>query len=136
MAGKPRPTPPGKKRCANSEHEGDRMLPASRFAEDRSASDGLRSSCRDCYNGRQRERRAADGGVHYAEQQTRYKRERTARADARDEKYLAEQERLERERRARLESDIAPLKADDFSSDDDYDTRGERPTPGRPGAVR
>lgn len=121
MADKPRQVPPGKRRCGAPEHKGERVLDVTSFQSDRSASCGLRSICRDCWNARQRAGRAAKRDEYNA-QHRGYKAKNTAKADARDEKLLAEQERLERERQARLQSDLAPLKADDFSSDEDYDT--------------
>ena len=124
MAGKKRPRPEGMHRCADSEHEGERMIPRTGFSEDRSQPSGLRSKCRTCYNRRQKARRAGDPQTRQRELagNREDKRRNTAKADARDEKYLAEQERLERERQARLQSDLARLKPDDFSSDEDFDT--------------
>lgn len=105
--------PAGYRRCSAPKHEGERVLPETAFADDRTATSGKRSQCRVCYNERQKERR---GGI-------------VAKADARDEALLdkaaAEARKLaaEKEARARrLASDHEALRPDDFSDDDSFDT--------------
>lgn len=98
------------KKCTAPEHQGERLLPLSAFSDDRSKAGGKRAHCKECRKSKDRS----------------YRQVKLAQADARDEGFLDELEadvlKLTAEREKRLKSDFVPLKPDDFSSDEDFDT--------------
>lgn len=144
------------KRCSNPDHPGERWLPFDAFQEDRTSATGRKSRCRDCYNAVQRDRYDEDPDGEAARVRER-QHSRSAAADERDEgvidravkdarKLARDEEKArakEEAKRKRLDSDVAQLRPDDFSSDDDYDvsvgndkSRGARQLSGAASAAK
>jgi hypothetical protein len=141
--------PPGKRRCSDDNHEGERVLPESEFQRDRAQASGFASKCRRCRNVQarnrynedpvDREKRVAAGRRNHAahtaaadrkdeavvEEFSAAARGRIAKQERDSEKARIEAEKLRASaaaRQSRLDSDFAALRADDFDSDDDFDT--------------
>jgi Calcineurin-like phosphoesterase len=117
--------PKGMRRCSAHDHQGERVIPELEFAADAAQSSGYRSQCRTCYNRKARARYDVSPMPNIE----RSRRGHAAARDKNDSKAEAEITRAEAkarklaaEREARLKSEVAPLRPDDFSSDDDFDT--------------
>lgn len=118
----------GKRRCSAPDHQGPRLLPADKFADDRAQPSGKRSHCKTCYNAKQKKNRQDPAKREDDRLRSKALHQRaTAAADERDEEALeklaAEARRIQAEKERRLADDHAPLKPDDFGSEsDDFDT--------------